>query len=128
MIAIILKIIFLTVSWSLGWRVIISEGLLLEKLGTWAEKKAEGNKIYDIICCPWCIPNAHGILFVWPLVFVLGILPFEWNWKYLAMYPFCLGASSFITGIIWTLYLTINAIRENYTLQNEYLKKETGNG
>lgn len=110
MIELILKIVFLTVSWSLGWKVIISEGMLLEKLGRYAENKIkEGNKIGDVIFCEWCIPNLHGVLFVLPLAFALGILPFELNWKYLFMYPFCLGASSFITGMLWQIHLLVKS-------------------
>lgn len=121
MIILILKMIFLTVSWSLGWRVIISEGMLFERIGVWAQDKVDaGNKFYELLICPWCLPNFMGVFFVWPLAFGLEILPFECNWKYLLMYPFCLSASSFITGFVWTLYLTMNAKREYYTQVNEY--------
>lgn len=123
MIVLILKIIFLTVCWSLGWRIIVSDGMLFEKIGQWAEKKVEaGNKFYDIFVCPWCIPNAHAILFVWPLIFGLEILPFEWNWKYLFMYPFCLGASSFITGVLWTFYTSINSKKQYHDLGAKYFE------
>lgn len=116
-----LKMVGLTVAWSLGWRVIISKDMLFEKIGDWAEAKVKGgNKFFDIICCPFCIPNAHAILFVWPLAFGLGVMPFEWNIKYLLIYPFCLGASSFITGFIWTIYQTINSVKENKEWGTQY--------
>lgn len=109
-----LKIISLTVSWSLGWKVVTAKKMLFENIGNWAKRKAKTNKMYDVFICEWCIPNAHGLFFVWPLAFGIGIIPFEWNYKYLLMYPFCLGASSFITGMLWDSYLTMNAKRDYY--------------
>lgn len=119
MIIVILKMIFLLVCWTMGWRVIISEGMLFEKLGEWAEKKAETNKWFDAIICPWCIPNIQGLLFVYPLAFALGILEW-WDWRYVAMYPFTLGAASFICGTLWEIYLTRNRKREYYTNAQKY--------
>jgi hypothetical protein len=123
-----IKMVILTISWSLGWRVIISKGMLFEKLGDWSEKKVEaGNKIYDVISCPFCIPNLHGILFVWPLAFGLGVMPFEWNYKYLLLYPFILSLSSFITGFTWNIYQTINSIKENKDWGSKYYENAQKN-
>lgn len=121
MILLSLKITLLTVTWTLGWKVSISEGLWLEKLGKWGEAKVEsGYKIFDgLIVCPWCVPNIHGLLFVWPLAFGLGVMPFEFNYKYFLIYPFCVCASSFISGFIWTIYLTLNSKK----VSNEWASK-----
>lgn len=102
---------FLLVCWTMGWRVVISEGMLLEKLGKWAEEKAKTNKLFDILVCPWCIPNVQGLLFVYPLAYGMGILN-GFHWEYLMMYPFCLGGASFISGMLWNIYLTMNQMKD----------------
>lgn len=115
MIEFILKMILLTTIFSLGWKVAISDGMILESVGKWAENKIEnGNKWVEAIYCQWCLPNFFGILVVWPLAFGLEIMPFEWNWKYIFAYPFCVCGSSFLTGMAWLHYLTLNQKREYY--------------
>lgn len=116
MILLIIKMIFLTTLWTLGWKVIISEGMLLEKIGSWGDKKAEqGYKIVEgLITCPWCVPNIHGLLFVWPLAFGMGIMPLEFSWKYVFAYPFCVAGSSFVSGYVWGLFLMVNAKRDYF--------------
>lgn len=128
MILFIIKMIFLTTLWTLGWKIATSDDMVLEKLGQWGQKKVdEGNKIFDgLIVCEWCLPNIHGILFVWPLAFGMGIMPFVWDWKYLLAYPFCVAGSSFISGILWEFYLTMNAKR-NYYKSNSYHSEQPFN-
>jgi hypothetical protein len=117
--------IFLGVVWVLGWRVAVSEEMIFEKIGKWAEKKEEeGWKIMSgLVLCPWCLPNIHGILFVWPLAWALEILPHNmiW-WKYLAMYPFYLGASSYIAGMLWNIYLTLNQVKDSNEASVDWYK------
>lgn len=104
----------------MGWKIVTAKGMLLEAVGLWAEKKIEqGYKIFDLIYCEWCSSTlfalaAHGF------AFLLGILPFEWNWQLLARYPLVVMGSSLISGLTWTIYLTINDIKENNRAQTEY--------
>lgn len=142
MIEFIIKMIMLTTIWVIMWKIATAEGMILEELGKWGEKKVkEGYKIFDgLIVCQWCLANFHGILFVWPLAFIMGIMPFEFRWEYVAAYPFCLGGSSMMSGFIWAWYTTLNAKKEYYekmeekthldikNLKQDYHNKKTKNG
>lgn len=116
------KLVILTVIIVLALRVALSEGMLLERLGKYFEKKVEeGYKIFDLAICPWCA----GTLFSIPahfFAFGLGILPFEWNIELMIRWPLVVFASSFISGVLWTIYLTLNQIKENNQAQAEYYK------
>lgn len=114
MIFIILKIMFLNVLWVFAWKIATEEGMILEKLGSWGSRKVdEGYRIFDgLITCPWCLPNFHGILIVWPLAFLLEIVPLEWDWKYLAIHVFVVGGASFICGTLWTALQTLFAYKK----------------
>lgn len=129
MIELIVKLIFLSTIWSLGWKVVTAKGMLLEKIGEWGDKKVEdGYKIFEgLITCPFCIPNIHSLLFVYPLAFIIGIMPFEFNWEYVAIYPFCVSGSSFLSGAIWTVYLTLNAKKDYYEKMEEKTHLEIKN-
>jgi len=106
MIEIILKMILLDVIWVIGWKIITEKNMLLEKVGEFGEEKlSKGYKVFDgLITCPFCLGNIHGILFVWPLAFLLNIIPFEWNWKYLLCHIFVASGTSMIAGFIWSGY------------------------
>lgn len=116
------KLIILTVIIVLALRVAMSERMLLENLGRYFERKVdEGYKIFDLFVCPWC----SGTLFSLPahaFAFGLGIIPFEWNWTLLIRWPIVVFASSFISGMLWTLYLTMNQIKEKNEAQAEYFR------
>lgn len=128
MILVMLKMIFLITCWVMMWKIGTAEGMLFEGIGKWADKMNEKYKIIDgLLLCPWCLPNIHGLLFVYPLAFGMGILEW-WDWRYLMMYPFVLGASSFVCGNLWDWYLRNNAKKELYEQQTAYyemLERET---
>jgi hypothetical protein len=114
------KLIILTVIIVLALRVALSEGMLLEKLGGYFERKVdEGNRFFDIFVCPWCSGTLQSLT-AHAFAFGLGILPFEWNWQLLIRWPLVVFASSFISGVLWTVYLTLNQIKENNMAQAEY--------
>lgn len=114
MITQILYLIFFTVSTVLAFRVAISEKMILERFGRWAEYQVEkGNKIWDLFICPWCA-NTLFIFFGWACIFTLEILPFEFNIKYVVVHCISWFASCFISGVTWTWYLTLNAKKEYY--------------
>jgi hypothetical protein len=114
------KLIILTVIIVLALRVALSEGMLLEKLGSYFERKVEeGNRFFDIFICPWCSGTLQSLT-SHAFAFGLGILPFEWNWQLLIRWPLVVFASSFISGVLWTVYLTLNQIKENNLAQAEY--------
>lgn len=119
---VLFKLTILTVIIVLALRVAMSERMLLEKAGRYFEKKVnDGHKIYDLFVCPWCSGTlqsitAHGF------AFGLGILPFEWNWQLLIRWPLVVFGSSFIAGVLWTIYLTLNQIKESNEAQSIYFK------
>lgn len=114
------KLIILTVIIVLALRVALSEGMLLERLGRFFERKVDdGYKIFELAICPWC----SGTLLSIPahfFAFGIGVLPFQWNMELLIRWPLVVFASSFISGILWTIYLTLNQIKENNQTQAEY--------
>lgn len=116
----ILIVIFFTYIWVIGVKIATSEGMILEKLGTWGEEQEEENKIFKgLITCPWCLPGVHSIV-GWGYAFILGGIPFEWNWKYLVMWPIIIMGSSLCAGLTWTIYLAISKIGANNEIQSKY--------
>lgn len=117
------QLIILTVIIVLALRVAMSDKMLLENLGRYFERKVEeGYKIFDLFVCPWC----SGTLLSIPahlFAMGLGILNFEWNKELLIRWPLVVFGSSFIAGTLWTIYLTLNQIKENNEAQAEYFKK-----
>ena len=124
MIEVFLKILLMDIIWVLGFKVITEEGMLLEKVGEWGGKMYDkGYKIMDgLIICPFCLPNLHCLLFVWPLAFITGIVPFELDWRYLVVHIFVACAGSFICGTIWTGFKTMQFKNKywEHKEQNEY--------
>lgn len=124
---ILFKLIILTVIIVLALRVAMSERMLLEKLGNYFERKVEeGYKVYDLFVCPWCSGTLQSLT-AHAFAFGLGILPIEWNWQLLIRWPLVVFGSSFISGMLWTIYLTINQVRENNESQSIYFKNINNN-
>lgn len=115
-----IKLIGITVILVLGLKIAMSEGMLLEKVGKFFEKKIEeGSKWVELFYCQWCMGTLHGIAAHF-FAFGLGVIPFEWNWQLLIRYPLIVMGSSIIAGNIWNIYLTINKIRERNESEWEY--------
>lgn len=106
MIEVFWKILVMDIIWVIGWKVITEDEMLLAKVGHWGGKMYDkGHKIMGgLIICPFCIPNTHCLLVVWPLAFLTGFVSFEWEWRYLIVHVFVAFAGSFICGIIWTAF------------------------
>jgi hypothetical protein len=118
----ILIVIFFTYIWVLGVKISTAEGMVFDKLGEWGEaKEQDGYKIFKgLITCQWCLPGFHSII-GWAFAFVVGGIQLEWNWKYLVMWPIIIMGTSLCTGLTWTIYLTINQIREKNEVEANYL-------
>lgn len=96
----------------MGLKIAMSDKMLLENLGRYFERKVDnGQKIFDLFICPWCMGTLQAIT-AHAFAFGLNLLPFEWNWQLLIRYPLIVMASGLIDGLIWTTYTTINQIRE----------------
>lgn len=110
------------VIWVLGFKVVTEDGMILQSLGDWGKKwHDKGYKIMDgLILCPFCLPNIHCLLIVWPIAFLTGFVPFEWEWKYLVIHGFVACSGSFICGSIWTGFKTLQ-------LKNKYWEHKEQN-
>lgn len=116
---ILIKLIGITVMLTLGWKVVISEDMLLERVGYWLTDKVEqGNKIFELWLCPWC--TTFFVLLAFGFGFGLEIITL--SWKLFLLFPLCVAGSSFISGILWTIYQTINTVKENNEAQSEHFK------
>lgn len=118
------QLIIITSIWVLGVKISVSEKMIFSQLGDYGEKKVEeGYKIFDALwVCPFCMPTFHSLI-GYGFAVGIGVIHY-WGWNLVFMYPLVLMGSSITAGFTWTAYTTINAIKENYTLQNEYLKNE----
>jgi hypothetical protein len=104
----------------MGLKIAMSEKMLLEKLGTYFEKKLdEGHKWPDLFYCQWCMAT---LCVVYAHFFAIGleIIPFSWDWKLLIRYPLLVCASSFLCGNAWNLYETVNRIKERNEAEAAY--------
>lgn len=120
MIVEILYLIFFTSSIVLAWRTAISKSMILECIGNYAEYKIErGEKWRDIYSCPWCLPTI-GTLVSWIFMFSLEVVPFTFDWTYVAIHLIGWWSCAFICGMAWTYYLTMNAKKESYEASKEY--------
>jgi hypothetical protein len=98
----------------------MSEGMIFERLGKFFESKVDaGYKIFDLFICPFCMGTLQSITAHF-FAFALGVLTFDLNWQFLARYPLVVMGASIVSGFTWSVYLTINEIKENNRAQAEY--------
>jgi len=113
------KLIILTSICVLAFKIVTSEKMLLDKLGEWAENKVnDGNKIFELLVCPWCQPT----LFSWigfGFAYGIGVVD-TLSWQLLWYYPLCIGGSSLTCGLIWTLYTTMESKKTYYDNAQKY--------
>lgn len=123
---ILLNLIILTTLCVLAVKIITANGMALEKIGVYAQKKVEEEKkkIWDVLCyCPWCMPTLYslaGFIFA----FGIGVLR-HFSWQLLFYYPLCVFGSSLTSGLIWTAYLTMATKRSYYENCQKYYYHET---
>lgn len=117
---ILLQLIGLTFIIVMGLKIAMSEGMLLENLGKYFERKVdEGNKGFEIFICQWCMASLQSLT-AHAFAFGLGVLPFEWNWQLLIRWPLVVMGSSFVCGNAWNIYETINRIKERNEAEANY--------
>lgn len=126
-----LQLVAITFVLVMGLKIVMSKGMLLERLGEWFERKIdEGHKWYDLFFCQWCM-STLCVIYAHFFAFGLGIIPFEWNWQLLIRYPLLVCAGSFLCGNAWNIYETINQIKEKNEAEAKYLKailEQSNNG
>jgi hypothetical protein len=128
---IFLKLVVITVICSMALKIILSEGMMLEKLGKWFEYKAngiyqegvliqKGNKLYELFICPWCCVTLQS--FTAHIFGIgLGIVPLEFNVHFFLRWALVIMASSFISGNLWNLYEISNVIKEKNEIEKDTL-------
>lgn len=126
MITELLYLIFFTSLTVLAWKIASGEDMILEGVGNYASYKVEedGNKWYELLRCQWCMPSVWSSV-GFAFAFIFNVLPFEWHWDYIALYILCVFGSSLTCGMIWTMYITMNAKRDKDEQETEYLKVAT---
>lgn len=119
---ILFKLVILTVIIVMALKIALSKGMIFEKVGDWLEAKVDaGYKIFDLFICEWCMPTLQ-VFTAHAFAFGLGILPFEFNWQLVIRWPLVVFASSFVSGNLFNLYLTINRIKEKNDAESIYYK------
>lgn len=104
----------------MGLKIVLSEGMLLEKLGAWFEKKAEKSNFYKWFICQWCMPSMQSFTAHF-FAFALGIIPLEFNLHVAIRWLLVIMASSFISGNLWNLYETVNRIKDKNEVEKDTL-------
>lgn len=98
-----------TIIWCIGLTICTQEDMVFHKIRVWAEsKEKESGSIfyYPLILCHWCMPSIHS-LFGYSFAFLSGVV--EFNYKLIILYPLVIMLSSFTIGILWQLYVLIEA-------------------
>lgn len=118
------QIILLTFIWVMGVKISTAEGMIFERLGEYAKYKVDsGHKIWEaLVNCEWCLPSVHSI-FGHAFAIGLGIIPLELNKELFIRWPLVIIGTSLISGLTWTIYLTINRIKEKNEIEVDYYKK-----
>lgn len=107
----------------MGWKIAISKGMILEKIGEYGDRKVEeGYKIFDLIVCPWCCGTVISVA-AHCFAFGLGVLPLKFDWQLLIRWPLVVMGSSFVCGNAWNIYETINSVKEKNEQEAAYFKK-----
>ena len=111
----IFNLIMMTTIWVLGITIVTQPGMALYSIRKWAGRRSKGKDItiYDaLVKCAWCMPSIHS-LFGYGLCLATEVIHFEW--KILIAYPIIVAGSSFVSGILWTIY-------EKIEIQRKYLR------
>lgn len=105
--------------WTLGIKIVTSEGMILGSVGAWAQMKVEeGNRIFEaLITCHWCMPSLHSsiaILFAWGI----GVITPQWN--LIIYYPLVAMGTSLVNGLVWGHHLKQDAEKEYYEKKHDW--------
>lgn len=109
---VIFKIVIIVSILVLSVKIATGDDMILEGLGKWGKKKTEKYKIFEaLLVCPFCMPSIYSLI-GYLFAFGLNILSFEWDWKLVIMYPIVVMGSSILAGFTWTVYETVNRIKD----------------
>lgn len=109
----LLTLIIITSIWCLGIKIVTSNGMVLGKVGKWAEEKSGDYIILEpLINCIWCLPSIHsviGYLFAFGIGAVSGF-----DYTFIIMYPIVVMGASAVGGITWAFYEALSQVRDYY--------------
>ncbi len=106
-------IVLFTSIWILGVTIASQENMLLHSVRVWAEaQESKWAKVF--IICIWCMSSLHSII-GYAFAFGIGVMPFEFHWSYVWMYPLVVMLSSLISGLTWTAYSLLEMKQKYYT-------------
>jgi len=108
---ILFKLILITSLLILGYTIASQENMVFYKIRVWAEKVYDkGSKwVAPFFLCIWC----HSSIWSMPgFLFAYGIGVIGLSWNLLWYYPLCVCGSSLVSGLIWTLYTTVNSVKD----------------
>lgn len=118
MITVLFQLIFLTSLTVLAWKIATHEDMVFEQVGRLAEmKSAEGNKIYELLHCAYCMPTFFSLF---GFAFAYGLDIIELEEKLILLYPLCVFGSSILCGTLWTLFETIVAYNAKLQQETKY--------
>lgn len=111
----LLKLIIITVIWCLGFKVVTSDGMWLEKIGQYAEHK---NALIwkPLVKCIWCMPSIHSLV-GYGLAVGIGVIT-GFSWHLVFMYPLVVMGSSFICGVLWSISECIETLTSYFSNKN----------
>jgi len=117
---ILIKLIILTTIWCLGFKILTSDGMLLEKVGKYGKDKVdEGKTIFDaLVVCEFCLPSIHSLV-GYSFAILIGVIT-GFSWSLIFMYPLVAIGTSISCGFIWNAYLTMNRIKDRNEAEAEY--------
>lgn len=111
------EIILITSLLVIGWTIITQPAMGLGEIREWGDEN-DSVFIHATLLCHWCMPSTWsllGYLFAWQV----GLIE-SFSWKLVWLYPLVICGSSLLCGITWTIYLTINQIREKNEIEAKY--------
>lgn len=116
----LIKTIFLTSITVLSFMVATSEGMLLKKLGKYAQEKAEeGSLMHELLVCPFCAPT----LFTLPVFIAAYALGFiSLSWKLLLLIPFNIFGSCIVSGFLWSAYIGFLSWKEKCEMETKHIE------
>lgn len=117
-----LKLILITYIVVMGFKIVFSDGMLLERVGHYFERKEEdGHKWAMMFICPWCMPTL-GSLLAHAVAMSLGVIPVEFHWTMLVREVLVVMGTSLISGLTWTIYETINQVKDRNEWEANYYR------
>lgn len=117
----LLKLIIITVIWVLGFKIVTSEGMLLEAIGKYADSKK--SLIWQpLVNCIWCMPSIHSLV-GYVLAAGIGIIT-NFSWHLVFMYPLVVMGSSFMAGFLFNVNECVDTASSYFSNagEKEYLE------